>query len=87
MLKEAAAKRVRRDGQLEVFFDDTQMEVQGRQFEGVGVNYEGKRSYSWQTLWVGSFLADAEWGIGNRDVSACLGSTSTKISRRARCAR
>lgn len=75
VMKKASAKRVRRNGQVEVFFDDTQIEVEGRQFEGVEVNYEGKRSYSWQTMWVGPFLADAEWGPGNREVSECLGST------------
>jgi len=72
--KRARPSRVRRDGQVEVFFDDTQVEVEGHYFEGVGVNYEGRRSYSWQTLWVGPFVADAQWGPGNREASECLGS-------------
>ncbi len=73
VLARANEGRVRRNGELEVFFDDTQIEVEGKYFEGVGVNYEGARAYSWQTLWVGPFVADAEWGPGNRDVSASLG--------------
>jgi len=74
VIERAKPGRVRRGGELEVFFDDTQIEVSGKYFEGVGVNYEGARAYSWQTLWVGPFLAEAEWGPGNREVSASLGS-------------
>jgi len=73
-LQQAKPGRVRRKGELEVFFDDTQIEVQGKYFEGVAKNYEGVMSYSWQTMWVGPFLADAEWGEGSRDVSKMLGS-------------
>jgi hypothetical protein len=73
-IKRAKPSRVRRNGELEVFFDDTQIEVQGRYFQGVEKNYEGNQAYSWQTLWVGPFLADAEWAAGNRDCSASLGS-------------
>ena len=73
VMKEAAPGRVRRGGQVEVFFDDTQIEVEGRYFQETGTNYEGNTSYSWQTLWVGPFVADAHWGPGNRDASECLG--------------
>jgi hypothetical protein len=45
-------------GQVEVFFDDTQIEVQGHQFEGARVNYEGNRALGWQTLWYGPWLLD-----------------------------
>src|SRR5215475_9256631 len=31
-------------GQVEVFFDDTQLEVQGHCFEGARINYEGHRA-------------------------------------------
>jgi len=75
VLLKAKSSRVRRDGKLEVFFDDTQIEVGGRKFQGTEMNYKGELSYSWQTLWVGPFLADAEWGPGNRDASEKLAST------------
>lgn len=73
VVERANPARVRHGGQLEVFFDDTQIEVGGRKFEGVGLNYEGNLAYSWQTLWVGPFVADAQWGPGNTDVSGALG--------------
>ncbi len=76
-LRKADASRVRRNGKLEVFFDDTQIEIEGKYFEDAGVNYKGERSYSWQTLWVGPFVADVEWGPGNRDASECLESELT----------
>jgi len=58
-------------GEVEVFFDDTQVEVQGYQFEGARINYEGNRALSWQTLWYGPWLLD---GIldGAGDVSEHL---------------
>jgi len=74
-LKKAKPGRVRHGGELEVFFDDTQIEVDGRCFKGTAINYEGALSYSWQTLWVGPFLADGEWGPGSRDPSESLSST------------
>ena len=58
-LAEAKAARVRHGGELEVFFDDTEVEVQGKYFEGARRNYEGNLALSWQTLWVGPFVADA----------------------------
>lgn len=45
-------------GQIEIFFDDTEIEVQGKKFEGARVNYEGNRALSWQTLWYGPWLLD-----------------------------
>jgi len=58
-------------GQVEVFFDDTQIEVTGHQFEGARLNYEGNRALGWQTLWYGPWLLD---GIldGAGDVSEHL---------------
>jgi hypothetical protein len=58
-------------GQAEVFFDDTQIEVQGHKFEGARLNYEGNRALGWQTLWLGPWLLD---GIldGAGDVSEHL---------------
>jgi len=38
-------------GEIETFFDDTELEVEGHQFEGARINYEGQRALSWQTLW------------------------------------
>jgi len=59
-------------GQVETFFDDTEVEVQGHKFEGARMNYEGNRALSWQTLWFGPWLLD---GIldGASDVSEHLG--------------
>jgi hypothetical protein len=58
-------------GEAEVFFDDTELEVRGHQFEGARINYEGQRALSWQTLWFGPWLLD---GIldGAGDVSEHL---------------
>lgn len=58
-------------GAVETFFDDTQIEVEGHQFEGARINYEGQRALSWQTLWYGPWLLD---GIldGAADVSEHL---------------
>lgn len=58
-------------GEVEVFFDDTQIEVQGRKFEGARINYDGNRALGWQTLWYGPWLLD---GIldGADDVSQHL---------------
>src|ERR1051326_4241167 len=55
-------------GQREVFFDDTQLEVRGKQFEGAAINYNGDLALSWQTLWVGPFLCDSHLG-SPKDVS------------------
>ena len=58
-------------GEVEIFFDDTEIEVDGHQFEGARVNYEANRALSWQTLWYGPWLLD---GIldGAGDVSEHL---------------
>lgn len=56
----AEAERWTYAGRAEVFFDDTQLEVGGPSFEGAKINYNGDRALSWQTLWVGPFLADGE---------------------------
>jgi hypothetical protein len=58
-------------GEVEVFFDDTEIEVRGHKFEEARLNYEGDRALSWQTLWYGPWLLD---GIldGAGDVSAHL---------------
>lgn len=61
-LGRAAPAAVRHAGMLEAFFDDTQIEVEGRCFEGAKINYEGNMALSWQTLWVGPFIADAIMG-------------------------
>jgi hypothetical protein len=68
---QAQPARWRHAGQAEVFFDDTQIEVAGHQFEGARLNYEGNRALGWQTLWLGPWLLD---GIldGAGDVSEHL---------------
>ncbi|HPA06829.1 MAG TPA: IS1380 family transposase [Candidatus Hydrogenedentes bacterium] len=58
VLEQARPGRVRHAGQLEVFFDDTQIEVHGQKIEGARVNYNGDLALSWQTLWCGPFLLD-----------------------------
>jgi hypothetical protein len=68
---QADEKRYRHAGQVECFFDDTQIEVSGSRFEGAAVNYEGNLAIGWQTLWVGPFVADGEFG-STGDVSSCL---------------
>lgn len=71
-LKQAPASRIHRDGKLECFFDDTQIELHGRYFEGSEMNYNGDISYSWQTFWTGPFLADGILCAGATDVSEHL---------------
>jgi hypothetical protein len=64
----APAGRLLHCGQREVFFDDTQLEVRGKQFEGAALNYNGELALSWQTLWVGPLLSDSHVG-SPKDVS------------------
>lgn len=58
-------------GQIETFFDDTEVEVFGKKFEGARMNYDGNLALSWQTLWFGPWMLD---GIldGAGDVSEHL---------------
>lgn len=58
-------------GRAEVFFDDTQIEVQGRSFQGARLNYEGHLALSWQTLWWGPFLLEGQLDSPG-DVSGAL---------------
>jgi hypothetical protein len=60
--QQAAPGRLLHAGQREVFFDDSQLEVSGRHFEGAAINYNGDRALSWQTLWVGPLLCDSHLG-------------------------
>ena len=60
--KEASPGRLLHAGQREVFFDDTQLEVNGKHFEGAAINYNGDLALSWQTLWVGPLLCDSHLG-------------------------
>lgn len=50
--------RLLQAGQLVRFFDDTEIEVLGKVFDGARFNYQGNRALSWQTLWLGPFLLD-----------------------------
>jgi hypothetical protein len=68
---QAPPGRLRHGGQVEVFFDDTQLEVSGKHFEGAAINYNGDLALSWQTLWVGPFLCDGQVG-SPQDVSEQL---------------
>jgi hypothetical protein len=71
VVSRAQARRWKYDGRGEVFFDDTQLEVSGRKFEGAQINYEGNLALSWQTFWFGPFLTDAQLGRPG-DVSQAL---------------
>lgn len=70
-VEQAKSHRWLHAGQAEVFFDDTEIEVVGKKFEGARINYEGNLALSWQTLWYGPWLLD---GIldGAGDVSEHL---------------
>jgi hypothetical protein len=84
ILSQANPRRLQHAGRLESFFDDTQIEVSGKCFEGAKINYEGNLALSWQTLFVGSLLADQVLGAtsttkespasdqAGKDVSAAL---------------
>ncbi len=65
-----APARIRHGGELEVFFDDTEIEVHGKKIEGARLNYNGDLALSWQTLWAGPFLLDQELG-GFGTVAEC----------------
>jgi DDE family transposase len=71
VLGRAEAARWTYAGRVEVFFDDTQIEVHGPSFEGAKINYNGERALSWQTFWLGPFLLGAELGSPG-DVSGAL---------------
>ncbi len=55
-------------GEVENFFDNTEIELEGHKFEAARINYNGDWALSWQTLWFGPWLLD---GIldGATDVS------------------
>jgi hypothetical protein len=57
-LARAQPARYQHAGRMECFFDDTQIEVSGSNFEGAAMNYEGNLALSWQVLLVGPFVAD-----------------------------
>ena len=60
--KHTPSERLLHAGQREVFFDDTQLEVNGKHFEGAKLNYNKDMALSWQTLWVGPLLTDCQMG-------------------------
>ncbi len=66
--QQAPPGRLLHGGQREVFFDDTQLEVYGKHFEGAALNYNNEVALSWQTLWVGPLLCDSPVG-SPKDVS------------------
>ena len=68
LLSRCASNRILHAGDLEVWFDDTELEVYGQHIEGARYNYNGDLALSWQTLWVGPLLLDQELG-GFTDVA------------------
>jgi hypothetical protein len=80
-LRRAEPGRVRHGGLLESFFDDTQIEVEGKRFEGAKINYEGHLALSWQTFWVGPFVTDAIMGSPSAHKEAiCSGQAGDDVS-------
>ena len=63
--------RILNAGVLDVFFDDTQIEVDGKKFEGARFNYNSDMALSLQTLWTGPFVLDSQID-GATDVSGLL---------------
>jgi hypothetical protein len=61
-LAQVEPARYQHSGRTECFFDDTQVAVYGRTFEGAAYNYNGQLALGWQTLWVGPFLVDGVLG-------------------------
>ena len=59
-------------GEAEVFFDDTQIELHGRKFEGAAYNYNKEMALGWQCMFVGPFLVEQRLGPGNEPVSSRL---------------
>jgi hypothetical protein len=72
VLARAPKERFLHKGKLDVFFDDTQIEVEGHHFENTAKNYEGDISYSWQTFWTGPFIASARLDKGSVEPSLHL---------------
>ena len=70
ILARCPKNRILHAGELEAWFDDTEIEVYGSHIEGARYNYNGDLALSWQTLWVGPLLLDQELG-GFKDVAAC----------------
>ncbi len=68
---QAPRNRLLHAGWTEYFFDDTEIEVTGKQFEGARRNYEGNQALSWQVLWKGPFVLDQQLD-GAGDVSEHL---------------
>lgn len=62
VIRDSKPARVRHAGELEIFFDDTEIEVYGKKIEGARRNYNGDLALSWQALWAGPFLLDQELG-------------------------
>ena len=62
VLARADPGRHRHCGRVECFFDDTQIEVTGKKFEGARLNYDNHVALSWQTFFVGPLLAGSHLG-------------------------
>ncbi len=70
VLAKAKSSRVRCGGKMEIFFDDTEIEVYGKKIEGARINYKGELALSFQTLWAGPLLVDGLLG-GFKEVADC----------------
>jgi hypothetical protein len=59
------------NGKLSVFFDDTNIEVEGHHFQDAKLNYNGDIAYSFQAVWLGGrWLAAGKLDSGNIDCSS-----------------
>lgn len=62
-----------KNGKMSVFFDDTEVELDGHYFENSAVNYNGDTAYSFQTVWLcGRWLASGKLDKGSEDCSKHL---------------
>lgn len=63
---QADPRRLRHAGQREGGFDDTPLEVSGKNFAGAAIHYHGELALSGQPLWVGPRLDDRPLGRPRR---------------------
>ena len=68
ILARCRPNRILHAGELEGWFDETEIEVYGKHIEGARYNHHGDLALSWQTMWIGTLLLDQELG-GFRDVA------------------
>jgi hypothetical protein len=66
VMAHAEAERWTYCQRLELFFEDTQLELSGRKFEGAKMNYNGDMALSWQTFFFGAVFIRGGVGFARR---------------------